>query len=132
MFTFGFLKKIILIALIISYGLSSFGVSLNYFYCCGKLKSVSLKAQTNPNCSPKKKKGCCENKKLSLKLNIDQKSEQTKSIAVDIPVKAIPETGYAFLQHEMLTGIIPGKRNLTKDPPLPTRKKNLLHCVFRI
>ncbi|MFZ1528291.1 MAG: hypothetical protein WAT19_06115 [Ferruginibacter sp.] len=126
------LKKLFLIALIISYGLSSFGVSLNYFYCCGKLKSVTLKTQTNPRCSPKKKKGCCENKKVSLKLGIDQKAAETKSIAADVPFKDITPARYAAVKSETFGDTAAGQNNFSNGPPLSLLKKNILHCVFRI
>lgn len=36
------MKKVLLSLLICLYGLSSFGISIREFYCCGKLKSVSF------------------------------------------------------------------------------------------
>jgi len=57
------MKKAFAILLIMFYSLSSFGVTLKAFYCCGKLKSVSVvlseqgKPQHNKtNCS----NNCCK------------------------------------------------------------------------
>jgi len=58
------------------YGLASFGVSLNYFYCCGSLETVAISNQkvqeAQDHCPMKGEKGCCENKVVSHKISVDQ------------------------------------------------------------
>lgn len=57
------MKKAILLLLICFYTLSTLGVSLKEFYCCGKLKSVSLTfaKHTKDNCSMgDDSDDCCE------------------------------------------------------------------------
>ncbi len=55
------MKKIAIILLINIYALSTFGFSLKQFYCCGKLKSVSVVLQETENA--KWSKGdCCKTK----------------------------------------------------------------------
>lgn len=57
------MKKIALILLICMYTLSSFGVSVNQFYCCGKLKTTSLSflhAVTEKCSNQKMMVGCCK------------------------------------------------------------------------
>jgi len=63
-----------------SYSIASFGVSLNYFYCCGKLKTVSLALKTEDrDCKGKAKKGCCDNKTVTIKLKVDQQKSSDQS-----------------------------------------------------
>ncbi len=64
------MKNIVLILLISIYSFSTFGISLNGFYCCGKLKTVSVtfveeskaKCNTGDNTD-----GCCKTKSQTLK-----------------------------------------------------------------
>ncbi len=58
------MKKIALILLICSYSLATMGFSLKEFYCCGKLKSVSvaLGNDIKQNCGKGTGSGCCDNK----------------------------------------------------------------------
>ncbi len=58
------------------------GVTLNYHYCGGKLKSISL--YTKKGCCGEKSgemKGCCENKTITKK--IEEKHKGTS--ALDVP-----------------------------------------------
>jgi hypothetical protein len=67
-------KKILAIVILLSYSVASLGISLNYFYCCGKLKTVSFYVKPEvKDCKSKSKKGCCDNKTVTIKLKIDQK-----------------------------------------------------------
>ncbi len=56
------MKRIFLLALTTVYLLSCIGIAVNSFYCCGKLRAVSLSAKTTvfDDCRmPVKKSGCC-------------------------------------------------------------------------
>lgn len=78
------MKKLLVLLLLMAYTVANAGVSLNYFYCCGKLKSVSL---TPRKATPKKcsrmagsnKRKCCENKVVTFQLKSDQKQADEKS-----------------------------------------------------
>lgn len=126
------MKRILVILILISYSIASFGVSVNYFYCCGKLKTVSLKVNTEEkNCKAKTNKGCCENKTVTLKLKTDQKSSDEATLHFAAPLSpAILHTD----NYQALNIAINGNINpLYKRPPpdnLPSR--NILFCVFRI
>ena len=57
------LKKSTILALILIYSFSTFGAGLNTFYCCGKLKSISLSFGIEQNKSIEKSNsgdGCCK------------------------------------------------------------------------
>jgi hypothetical protein len=62
------MKKIFLILLICAYTLSTMGVGLKEFYCCGKLKSkfITLTGNNKADCTTE---GCCKTKHQFLKLN---------------------------------------------------------------
>ena len=58
-------KKLLIIFLLSIYALSSFGIGIKQFYCCGKLKSVSVVFDnfTKQGCDKGDgKDGCCKNK----------------------------------------------------------------------
>ena len=63
------------------YGFASFGVSLNYFYCCGKLETVSLAIanvqEETGHCPMGDKNGCCQNKTVNHKISVDQTAQST-------------------------------------------------------
>ena len=65
------MKKFALIILIFMYTLSSFGISVNQFYCCGKLKTTSLgftHAVTEKCGAKKMMTGCCKTTFKSLQV----------------------------------------------------------------
>jgi hypothetical protein len=125
-------KRILVIAILICYSIASFGVSVNYFYCCGKLKSVSLVDKSaEQNCKGKKKKSCCKNKTVRIQLKADQKQNTQTNYEIVAPfaVAILPEYGFA-ISNPVVTYQQP---SLYKRPPpniIPSR--NILFCVFRI
>jgi len=72
------MKKFIVLAVLMVYGFAAFGVSLNYFYCCGKLKEVSIQLNTpvDHKCPMKGGIDCCKNKKVEAKISADQNFSQ--------------------------------------------------------
>ncbi|HLF51931.1 HYC_CC_PP family protein [Flavobacterium sp.] len=73
------MKKYFTIMLLFLYLIPAIGVNMSAHYCGGELASVSHKFSENKpcSCSPKKmKKGCCEDKQQTLKMdNSQQKAE---------------------------------------------------------
>jgi ribosome-associated translation inhibitor RaiA len=65
------MKKIAAIFLLTIYSLTTLGVGIRQFYCCGKLKStnITLVQETKEKCSNSDAmKGCCKTKFKSLKV----------------------------------------------------------------
>ena len=65
------MKKAALILLILIYSMSSFGVTFNEFYCCGKLKAISVTlSEVGKDKATKDtdKGGCCKTKLQSFKV----------------------------------------------------------------
>jgi len=125
-------KRILIIAILISYSVASFGISLNYFYCCGKLKKVSLAVKTEPeNCSDKSKKGCCDNKTVTIKLKIDQNQNEQTAYHFAAPLSQI----ILYSLHYSFNNLaINGNANqlYEQPPPLNLTSRNILFCVFRV
>src|SRR6476659_6413428 len=73
------MKKILVIMLMLVYGFSSTGMTLQLHYCCGKLKSVELAPVNDPGCGNQHKMGsrpCCETKNIKSQTKADQDSYQ--------------------------------------------------------
>ena len=126
------MKRIVIIAILISYSIASFGVNLNYFYCCGKLKKVSLAVKTEPeNCSSKSKKGCCDNKTVTIKLKIDQKENEQTTYHFTAPLSQIilHSINYSFNNLAINSN---ANQLYEQPPPYNFPSRNILFCVFRI
>lgn len=69
------MKKIALILLICVYTLSSFGIGVRQFYCCGKLKTttISFIQEAKEKCiKGDENNGCCKTKFKSFKITDNQ------------------------------------------------------------
>ncbi|HTC00478.1 MAG TPA: hypothetical protein VK705_07330 [Ferruginibacter sp.] len=78
------MKKFSLILLILVYTSSTFGMVVKEFYCCGKLRSVSLSFSTESKQKAEKKTigtGCCKTKYFSSK--VKDNHVQADAIAFD-------------------------------------------------
>jgi len=147
-------KKFIAILLLVCYSFSTLGPSVNFFYCCGILKSVSLKEQskncskqvvkpkTSSCCKSKKqasfpilgetfKKNCCQNKLVNFNLNIDQQDQ--KYIGLNPVNKSFTLLPLSFLPHQATSFTAFLNTTTYKSPPKPFEQgKNIFICVFRI
>lgn len=126
------MKKVLVILILVSYSIASFGVSLNYFYCCGKLKTISFITRADSKtCKGNKGKGCCKNEKVTVKLKSDHKSCDDVKCNCEAPlsVAIIQHNDDAFnsFYHTVLTTPL-----YTRPPPDELPKRNILFCVFRI
>jgi hypothetical protein len=127
---FVLLKKLVVILLLMVYGLSSSGMTLQFHYCCGKLKSIGLTSLSEKQCGMKhsmQKKRCCDDKQVELKLKGEQKTEQAKIVfsTPDLPKRV----EYSFEQNFVSsTAIVPG----IFAPPPPGNPLYILHSVYRI
>lgn len=128
------MKKFALISLLTIYSLATVGFSLKEFYCCGKLKSVSMafSQDTKQNCSKSSdKKGCCDNRYHFYKVKDNHFAGDT----VDVPAKhftdltlftpTIYQTLFASQQ------VIVSYRS--NAPPLRSGVSTyIFNCVFRV
>ncbi|HOZ85707.1 MAG TPA: hypothetical protein PK191_09465 [Niabella sp.] len=130
------LKKLTILFLLSLYSFTSFGLSVNLFYCCGELEDVSLKFDTSKhadNCPKKEtKKDCCKNKSFTIKISDDQINngfiqhflQQADNFTI-IPVVFQlyqPDLTSDLFVHSWGSGI----------PPPRTKNRSILFSVFRI
>jgi hypothetical protein len=124
------MKKIFLILLICAYALSTMGVGLKEFYCCGKLKSkfITLTGNNKADCTTE---GCCKTKHQFLKL----KDNHLASADIYLPTKhfvTLPlyTPAYNILSFAQQAVHINGSH----APPLydDNLPLYLSNCVFRI
>lgn len=127
-------KRILAILVLMCYSFASMGVSLNYFYCCGKLKSITFSIDPNAgrNCKGTKNRKCCKNEKVTVKLSIDQKHNQAD--AYDIAPLAIlpvePLTYFFGKNDKQPSSITFPKYN--RPPPFLLGKYQTFFCIYRI
>ncbi|MGZ3950922.1 MAG: HYC_CC_PP family protein [Flavisolibacter sp.] len=126
------MKKIVAIIFLLVYGLSSTGATLQFHYCCGKLKSVKLTPVTEKQCGMKHstpvKKKCCDDKQIELKIKADQKTQQAAKFNIWSPSIAKKELAIVVQQPVVSTAIVP---EVFAPPPLGD-PLYILHCVYRI
>lgn len=128
------MKKIATILLICIYGLSSFGVAIKQFYCCGKLKSTSITftLAKRDNCGVgDTKNGCCKDKIHFFKV----KDNHIGADVINNPVKQFSELHLPIPIFEINPTIISQVTVANKSHAPPLRNCNalyILHCVYRI
>ena len=127
-------KKFALILLITLYSLSTVGLSFKEFYCCGKLKSISvtLVPETKQHCSKgSEKDGCCDNQYHFFKVN----DNHLVGHDVSVPVKHFTELSIYLpsFQQELISSQQLNIGNSTNAPPiLHNTPRYITNCVFRI
>ena len=128
------MKKIALILLISIYALSSFGIGIQQFYCCGKLKSTSISfvQDTKEKCSKENgMSGCCKTKYQSFKV----KDTHIAAHAISNPVKYFSAAIIfnSSFENTALAQQQPVVINPSHAPPLHNGLPiYILHCVYRI
>ena len=127
------MKKIALILLICSYSLATMGFSLKEFYCCGKLKSVTVELTPNKKqtCNKGDRSGCCDDKYQFYKVKDNHLSGKDVDIPlnyftdVDFFTSEVPSISFVIQEFDVING--------SHSPPLYTGVPIYLsNCVFRI
>lgn len=128
------MKKISLILLIAIYALSTLGIGVKQFYCCGKLKSTDitfLQKDSKDKCGKGSMSGCCQTKFKSLKV------KDTHIAADDIsnPVKHFTDF-HLFTPSFELIGLANEPIDITNSSHAPPTHHGIpiyiLNCNFRI
>jgi hypothetical protein len=90
-------KRIAVILLLLIYIVSVYGITINKFYCCGKLADVSLALNTpfKSDCKATSGSDCCKTVKANFKVKDNHFSAKTdltlkNSFALITPVFFIP------------------------------------------
>jgi hypothetical protein len=126
------MKKIFVILLMLVYGVSSSGMTVNLHYCCGKLDNVSFSIKHKKGCAKAegiKKSGCCNDKQFSAKLSIDQQSV-VKWMPSNKDLIISPQ--YAAYNINFPEQVISVGKLARGAPTIHTVPLFIKNCVFRI
>lgn len=123
------MKRVFVIMLMLLYGLTASGMSLQVHFCCGKIAGIDLTPQKG--CGMEHEMGsmpCCETKALEVKNLGAYEPEHLVIQGLETPVLIIPASETAIIPH-----------NQQKQPLRFTMVPPLLHdgiyqwiCVYRI
>lgn len=75
-------KKLVIVLLMVVYGVSSSGMTLYIHYCCGKFDKINFSGTENKKCPlvfQASTKGCCDNKKVEIKIKSAQEAIYSSS-----------------------------------------------------
>lgn len=132
------MKKVFAIMLLLMYGFSSMGMSVNLHYCMGDLIGKSLWQSGHNQCgtcdeekTSKKSNGCCSDEQKQLKIDQEQKvvemginSMQVVLSALPVSYFLIPTIHFSSITEENPTGNAPPRCS-----SISLYKRN---CVFLI
>src|SRR5450432_1592930 len=128
------MKKNVLILLISIYSLSTSGIGIKQFYCCGKLKStgISFVQDAKEKCARGKATGnCCKNKFNNLKV----KDSHIAADGISSPVKHFTDLHLLTASFEVM-GLANEPMSVAHashaPPPHHGIPIYILHCVYRI
>ena len=126
------MKKLAVILIMLLYGFTSTGMTLQLHYCCGKLKSVEFFATEKKDCGMSHKMGskpCCETKEFSGNQHSDQLL-QLQAINLMVAPADIPAP-VAHTPEIILPQTITHEASDT-SPPDASTPIFIRNCVFRI
>jgi hypothetical protein len=131
------MKKILVLGLLLVYGATSFGISLNLHYCCGQLQEITLLNADDHNCGEKQSKSfasisknCCIDQQLSFSLHTDQSQSRQEIIIAQVS-EALAASAFQLPTVAQLPqgNHFPLSCN---SPPGSSISLFIQHCVFRI
>ena len=128
------MKQFAIISLICIYAISTLGVSVKRFYCCGKLKNtqISFSQAIAAKCtSGSESDGCCQTEFQTYKV----KDDHVVLDAISVPAKYFVDIDYILpilTSHEILYRIIPQSNSIHAPPIASNTPAYIFYCVYRI
>ena len=126
------MKRSVLLLLTAIYIVSCVGMSVNRFYCCGKLALVTFTYGGDANNSKEtgKKDNCCKNEKQCFKINDSHFNVASLSLNHPSPL-TVPS--FIRLDNDKIAGL-PRTKIVYKGnaPPHPDIPVYTLNCTYRI
>lgn len=128
------MKKAGLILLILIYSLSSFGLTVKEFYCCGRLESISVifaNIEKSVPGSDDSKRDCCKTKYHSFKV----KDHHVAATQIDAPLNVFTDLSNSLVSFlpNSLDIMEPKVVNVSHSPPLQLNNPIYISiCIFRI
>lgn len=107
-------------------------MTIQFHYCCGKLKTVKLSPVTQKQCGmkhmPVSKKKCCDDKQVELKLKADQNTQQAVKFVFSTPFVQQHEAVGFDVKPIVSKTIVPE----IFAPPPQQNPLFILNCIYRI
>lgn len=125
------MKKLLAIVLLVLYGVSSTGATVQLHYCCGKLKNISFSTSPVKDCGSKHKMGskpCCETKQITTKDQDQQQDVYTINCGNNAPAEVIN----SFAKVNSLQVPVTSVKQVDYSSPPLSQSLCILNCVFRI
>ncbi len=128
------MKKVAAIFIICIYAISSLGFSVKEFYCCGKLKSVSLSLHGDGGKAFSKNESnnkCCQTKFQTVKV---KNSHLASTVLINCANNCQPLLSFTPVHAVKFVVVVPGiDGNRSHAPPLhPGVAAYISNCVYRI
>lgn len=116
------------------YGTSSFGMTVHFHFCCGKLRAVDLNPPKDNHCNKSTsyqmgEKPCCENKQVELKVSGEQEFAKVYYSSFS------PDAIKPLMQDLLVFSPVQAKRlvpEIFAPPPTSSNPIYILNSVFRI
>ncbi len=128
------MKKLIFIFTFLAFSFSSSGMTLHVHFCCGRVDAVKLVPISDEDCPVKKeerKKGCCDDRQVDIKIKDDYNKESARQLKLKTQDTNLPNTFHPILINEV--DVYPVGHLSSSSPPrdssFPLYKQ---HCIFRI
>jgi hypothetical protein len=128
------MKKLTLAILLFVYTLSSFGIGVKQFYCCGKLKTTSLSfvQGSKATCGNNNlMKGCCKTTFKTLKVRDNHIASAYIQYA-DKYFTSIHLSPSSLIISPLIGEPVAVAGTSHAPPVLQGVSINILHCVYRI
>ncbi len=129
------MRKVAVILLTLLYTVSTSGVVINNFYCCGKLKETYLFSQhsTSSGCKQKKKMPrCCDTRSFIVKVADNHSPTAQLKVNADNGLTLFSSPSVELFNFQKVNAE-PATFTLINAPPLLSKQPAYLtNCVFRI
>lgn len=125
-------KRLAAILMILLFGVSSSGATIQLHYCCGKLKSISFGSVQAADCGmdmEMESGPCCETQSLSSGTQDQEHQYFSITPGSAAPAEALP--AYTGIRHRVVSENVYHETAITGTPP-PRTDILVKHCVFRI
>lgn len=125
------MKKLLVIALMLVYGLSATGMTLHLHYCCGRLDGISLSPAPPKKCPGYRymsQKSCCDHQQVQFRISAEQHPAKYFQTAYDGLAVPAPLAPYGISRQAIIGKPLP---EVFAPPPLP-KDFRILYCVYRI
>lgn len=126
------MKRIAVILLLLIYTASIYGITINKFYCCGKLADVSLSvnAPSKGDCKATNNSDCCKTVKTNFKVKDNHVSTKTDLILKNSFALVIPAFSISASAKRITLKVVSAYDS--QAPPVQRNPLYVLYSNYRI